>query len=198
MKLRLSTTFFLLLILCTASLCLLSILRLLIIPSDRVGIFGIGLPAKTITYGDSSSNFVIEHPESWVIHESFELKSGQGEISATINVPGRSFPKVDIKSVSNSVDHTTEIVDYRKRELTELSDYTEISLKQFSTSHYQGYRREYSWAVSTWLGRVKVHCEDYYFSKDMNGYVATFCAEDKHWQIVKDVFWQMISSFIIN
>jgi hypothetical protein len=186
------------LILVFISACVLSFLRLLFIPSDRVGIFGIGLPSRMVTYGDSSSDLIVEYPDSWAFHEFQEKSTGNSDMNATINVPGRSFPSVIFTSISSPVDDITEIIEYGKGKTNNLQNLSEISLERFATLHNKGYRREYSWSVSTLLGRVSLHCEDYYFVQSKKGYIANFCAEEKHWPVVQEVFWQIMNSLIIN
>lgn len=166
-------------------------------PANRVGPFGIGIPAPMKSFHSSTNNFSIEHPFRWVAHDTRQGEHGDNDVIAGIYVPGRGFPHVVIASTSlNTSDFQQLLVWGEERAREKHSDYEQINLDKFSTSYYDGIFRDYTWSSNSKLfGHPKIHCRDYYLMKNHIGYVISSCAEQDDWVAAEEVFSQMIDSF---
>jgi hypothetical protein len=175
---------------------LISILGLAFNPSKRTGPFGIGLPAPMKSFQGKKFNFSIIYPQSWVLFETTEGSHLDSDVIATINVPGRSWPSVNIRMKHYSSNNDEVVADDGEKRIKEIPASTQSKLSTFKTASYSGLSRDYSIKFDSLLRTgIVVMCRDYYLIEDGSGYTLTYCSEQDNWFSVEPVFVEMMSSF---
>lgn len=178
---------------------LFSIYRLIAVPGNRTGYFGIGLPSRMINYDGKQSSFSISYPESWVVSETPNGNHRDQDIIATILVPGRSWPKIVIEKVVLPQGGLEELAKYEENKINKEKTISHMTMDRFKTSHLDGLIRDYSWQTSSWLlGSTFIRCEDFYAIQNNYGYTISFCAEEGQWAEVENSFNEIIESFYVK
>lgn len=179
--------------------CLLTIYQILINPKNRTGFWGIGLPAQMANYEGEQSSFYISYPESWVITELPNGNHGDMDVIATILVPGRSWPQINIRRISLPEGDVEELATYGEYKISKEKKITQTTIDKFKTINIDGLVHDYSWQTSSLLfGAVSIRCKDYHTIQKSNGYTLSFCAEKGQWPEVENTFNQIIESFAVK
>lgn len=175
---------------------LISILALAFNPNKRTGPFGIGLPAPMKTFQGKQFNFSVNYPQSWVPFETTKGSHGDSDVIATVNVPGRSWPSVNIRMKHYSSNDDELVADDGEKRINEIPAFTQSKMSTFTTAYFSGLTRDYSVKFNSLLNTgIIVMCRDYYLIKDGSGYTLTFCSDQDNWSDVETVFVEMMSSF---
>jgi len=173
-----------------------SLYNIIFIPSKRIGLFGIGLPAPMENYKGKHTNFSIDFPESWVIYETPQGNHGDQDVIAGIGVPGRSFPHVFLYKRNFLKNDKSELLSWGESKVKDDNKF--IDLKPFNTTKYSGEMREYTREDKSYFQTITfISCNDYLMFEKQIGYMISFCAESKQWTEVKNTFNLMIESFSI-
>jgi hypothetical protein len=180
--------------------CVISIAQLLIFPSRRTGLLGIGLPSQMETFSGKDVRFVINYPSSWVVSELPNGNHGDQEVFASILNPGWWMPSVWFARNVFETDDLDRVAEWGEaRLLMKPDDYSSTSLTSIQTSALNGLLQQYTWSSeSDLLGQTQIKCEDLYVTNNGIGYAVSFCSEDKDWQRVQEVFQQMMDSFALR
>ena len=182
--------------------CIESTIQMIISPTYRSSIFGIGWPAPTETLLGENIKFRIQYPQSWAAVENPNIDLQKGGRIAVILAPFRSFPQIFL--YTKSFDHGTldEVADWGKSYKVGNTNYHQVSLSAYQSEYYSGYLREYTWEdVSVILGREKtyiVRCYDWYTLMGNKGYTLALCSDEGNWESIKELFLQTIRYFYVE
>lgn len=171
----------------------------LLSPSRRDVVFGLGVSSKLVKYTGTAQHFSILHPSSWSINETPQGNGNDKEVFAIISNMGFGFGNVFLARKPIPDGNLEEVAKWSeersKRPYT--TDFSVIS-EEALTANYAGLIRTYTYHEKTLIGEFTNECEDWCFISNSIGYDLSFCAEQRDWSQVENIFLQMIASFSVN
>ena len=182
------------------SFCVVQALIMLVFPSMRRGIYGIGLPSLMTQYTNDQDTFTFIYPENW---ELIEMKDGDPhdkERIMFIFVAGRRFPSINIAKKSTPTSAADEVAEWGKERASRHSGFLPGKMYGYTTKEHQGQIFEYMWKDDFWkfLSQKNIRCRDWYVLQGTEAYALSLCSEEKMWPEVEDIFMQIINSFSVR
>lgn len=170
-----------------------------ILPEWFPGPFSIGLPSETETLVGHYNAFSISYPRSWVGGETPTGNHGDMEVIAGVGVPRRSWPNAYIALHAFPGGTLPQVAAWGESRAKNYGGYVSKSLNAFSSPHFDGLLRTYSWKspVTIISASTAIQCEDWYVLRGTSGYDLSLCVEQSDWPTVEPVFQKVILSFAI-
>jgi hypothetical protein len=165
-----------------------------LIPSFRVGPFGLGLPAPWTRLEVTSAGLCIRHPDSWVGSETPQGNHGDLAVLAVIGVPGRRWPQALVLRGSSGAMSLSALVEWAQERARGHEGYSPLDSQPGQTSGLDGQVSEYRFAASGLLGTTQVRCNDLSFVAASGGFVLNMCSEVTDWPTVEPVFREMVAT----
>ncbi len=174
------------------TLCVTSILGLMLNPAARKGPFGFGPPAPMTTFKASDNSYSILYPENWVARETPQGSQDDSKIIAVIVVSGQQYGIVNIARESFPDGNVDQVIEWGQSRAAEHINYAPFPLEA-AAGNTNNYVQEYTWGNST-LKR----CQDLYVYASDNGYAVSFCSYDSKWSYLESYFLTMMQSFSVQ
>lgn len=163
---------------------------------DTYGKYRMGSMDEIRTYVSTDNNYSISIPVAWEIHKIVAAPDNLSFLSETMNT---SNPKASIlvSSPRALTLSKAELIYYAETYRNGFEQVNMISEKDCILGKNKGRLIEYAYVDYRLFGSFTNHCYDWIVAKN-DGYVFTFCVDEKTWLFGEPMYLTMIKSITVR